>query len=55
MGAKREVSAGAYFATHPVFSLEQAADALAPPGGEVGTAERLKYDVEKGRLFRAGV
>jgi len=39
-----------FFATHPVFSLDEANKALAPPGGRPGTVERLKYHLETGRL-----
>jgi len=39
-----------FFATHPVFSLDEASKVLAPPGGRSGTAERLKYHLETGRL-----
>lgn len=38
------------FATHPVFSLDEAEHALAPPGGRVGTVERLKHHLASGRL-----
>lgn len=39
-----------FFATHPVFSLEEAGKALGLPGGRAGAVERLKYHVEAGRL-----
>jgi predicted transcriptional regulator of viral defense system len=39
-----------FFATHPVFSLDEAAKALAPPGGRTGTVERLKHYLHTGRL-----
>ncbi|MBN1223092.1 MAG: hypothetical protein JXB23_07565 [Candidatus Aminicenantes bacterium] len=39
-----------FFSLHPVFSLEMAAEALNPTGGQTGTIERLKYYLEKGRL-----
>ncbi len=39
-----------FFATHPVFSLDEAARALVPPGGRAGMVERLKYYLEMGRL-----
>jgi predicted transcriptional regulator of viral defense system len=39
-----------FFATHPVFSLEEASKALGLPGGRAGAVERLKYHVETGRL-----
>jgi len=39
-----------FFATHSVFSLDEASEALDPPGGRKGTVERLKYYLEKGRL-----
>jgi predicted transcriptional regulator of viral defense system len=39
-----------FFATHPVFSLDEASKVLAPQGGRSGTVERLKYHLETGRL-----
>ena len=39
-----------FFATHSVFSLDEAARTLAPPGGRTGTVERLKHHLHTGRL-----
>ena len=39
-----------FFATHPVFSLDDATVALKLQGGRAGAVERLKYHVETGRL-----
>ena len=39
-----------FFATHPVFSLDEATRALAPSAGRLGTIERLKHHLETGRL-----
>jgi predicted transcriptional regulator of viral defense system len=39
-----------FFATHPVFSLDEAERALAPRGGRAGAVERLKHHLRKGRL-----
>ena len=39
-----------FFNTHPVFSLNEAAEILAPRGGRSGTLERLKYHMKTGRL-----
>ena len=39
-----------FFATHPVFSLDEANTALAPKGGRSGTVERLKYHLRAGTL-----
>ena len=39
-----------FFATHPVFSLEEAAQALELPGGTAGAVQRLKHHVRRGRL-----
>jgi predicted transcriptional regulator of viral defense system len=39
-----------FFTTHQVFSLDEAHQALSPPGGRSGTVERLKYHLETGRL-----
>jgi hypothetical protein len=32
-----------FFASHPVFSLAEATEALSPDGGRSGTLNRLKY------------
>ena len=39
-----------FFATHPVFSLDEAVEALDSPSGRSGTVERFKYYLGKGRL-----
>ena len=39
-----------FFSAHPVFSLDEAARTLAPPGGRSGAVERLKHHLESGRL-----
>ena len=39
-----------FFALHNVFSLDEAARALAPTGGKAGTVERLKHHLAAGRL-----
>lgn len=39
-----------FFATHPVFSLDEATRALAPRGGRAGTVARLKHHLASGRL-----
>jgi len=44
------VKTAEFFATHPVFSLDEAATALAPKGGRAGAVERLKYHLETGTL-----
>jgi predicted transcriptional regulator of viral defense system len=46
----RKVKTVEFLATHPVFSLDEAARILAPPGGRAGTVERLKHYLETGRL-----
>lgn len=45
-----QVKTSELFATHPVFSLDEAEQALAAPGGRVGTVERLKHHLASGRL-----
>jgi predicted transcriptional regulator of viral defense system len=52
MSASRKVPTGEFFATHPIFSLDEAMVAFAPPRGKRGAAERLRYHVEAGRLKR---
>jgi len=44
------VKTAEFFATHPVFSLDEATTALAPNGGRSGTVERLKYHLGSGTL-----
>ncbi len=39
-----------FFATRPIFSLDEAARVLAPPGGRAGTVERLKHHLQTGKL-----
>ena len=39
-----------FFAINSVFSLDEATEALSPPGGKSGTVERLKYHLQIGRL-----
>jgi predicted transcriptional regulator of viral defense system len=39
-----------FFASHPVFSLAEATEALSPDGGRSGTVNRLKYHLKAGRL-----
>lgn len=41
-----------FFNTHPVFSLDEADEILAPKGGRSATLERLKYHMKTGRLKR---
>jgi predicted transcriptional regulator of viral defense system len=50
MDSTHKVKTGDYFATRPVFSLDEAAQALAPPRGRAGTVERLKHHLQSGRL-----
>ncbi len=47
---ERKVRTAEYFATHPVFSLDEAASALAPPRGRSGAVDRLKHHLESGHL-----
>lgn len=50
MSSRGSRSTAEFFATHPVFSLDEAAKALDPPGGRKGTRERLKHHTTTGRL-----
>ncbi len=45
-----KVRTAEFFATWPVFSLDEAEHNLAPPGGRRGTIERLKHHLTTGRL-----
>ncbi len=49
-GTKRKMKTVDFFNTHPVFSLDEAAQFLDPPGGRAGAIERLKYHLKSGRL-----
>lgn len=44
------MNTAAFFAIHPVFSLDEANRALAPRGGRPGTVARLKHHLASGRL-----
>jgi len=50
MNSSNKVKTADYFVTRPVFSLEEAARALAPPRGRAGAVERLKHHLQAGRL-----
>jgi|WetSurMetagenome_2_1015567.scaffolds.fasta_scaffold36886_2 predicted transcriptional regulator of viral defense system len=45
-----QVKTAEFFATHPVFSLDEASATLAPDGGRLGMVERLKYHLRAGTL-----
>jgi predicted transcriptional regulator of viral defense system len=45
-----KVSTRDLFASHPVFSLDEAARTLGPRGGRTATVDRLKHHVKTGRL-----
>ena len=53
MNTKRKLT-NVFFDTHPVFSLENAVQYLAPPGGKSGATERLKHHLTTGRLKSLG-
>jgi predicted transcriptional regulator of viral defense system len=42
-----------FFATYPVFSLDEATRLLEPPGGRAGAVSRLKHHLRSGRLVLA--
>lgn len=46
----RKVKTSEFFATHPVFSLDEATNAFMSRRGRSGTIERLKYHLDTGRL-----
>jgi len=50
MAIKRQVSADAFFAAHPVFSVEMAARALQRDGARDAVRNRLRYHVKTGRI-----
>lgn len=50
MRTTKQLKTEEYFVYHPVFSLEEAVQTLAPAGGYATMVERLKYHVARGRL-----
>jgi len=44
------VKTAEFFATHTIFSLDEANTALAPKGGRSATVARLKYHLRGGTL-----
>ncbi len=52
MATNRQVTTEEFFASHPVFSLDEATRAWKPSSGRRGAVYRLKHHVEAGRLKR---
>lgn len=52
MQPKRKLATQDFLDAHPVFSLEEATEALSPVGGRSTVVERLKHHVERGRIVR---
>ncbi len=52
MNTKQKLKATDFFATHPVFSLDEAVETLTPGGKRIGVVDRLKYHLKTGRLKR---
>ncbi len=52
MKANKQVKTEDFFATCPVFSLDEAEKVLNPPSGRTGIVERLKHHLGTGRLKR---
>jgi len=50
MDAERKMTATSFFATHPVFSLEEVEKAFSHRRGRTGTVERLRHHLRTGRL-----
>ncbi|MDY7107962.1 MAG: hypothetical protein SYC29_04930 [Planctomycetota bacterium] len=50
MAKKRQADTDAFFARHPVFTLDEAVRTLQSRGGRQGVKERLRHHVETGRL-----
>ena len=50
MQTQRPVSTRDFFATHPVFSLEEAEATLRPAGGRAAMVQRLKHHLRTGQL-----
>ena len=52
MNTEQKLKATDFFASHPVFSLDEAAAALLPEGKRLRVVERLKHHLRTGRLKR---
>jgi len=52
MNTERKLNVTDFFATHPVFSLDEAVEVLARGGKRAGVVDRLKYHLKTGRLKR---
>lgn len=52
MSTEQKLRVTDFFATHPVFSLDKAVEALAPGGKRMGVVDRLKHHLRTGRLKR---
>jgi predicted transcriptional regulator of viral defense system len=52
MNTEQKLRVTDFFATHPVFSLDEAVEALTRGGKRIGVVERLKYHLKTGRLKR---
>jgi predicted transcriptional regulator of viral defense system len=52
MSTERKLRGTDFFATHPVFSLDEATAALMPEGRRASVVDRLKYHLKTGRLKR---
>lgn len=52
MNTDQKLKVADFFATHPVFSLDEAVNALASGGKRRGVVDRLKYHLKTGRLKR---
>jgi len=50
MDTKRKIRTEDFFSANPVFSLDEATEALDTHSGRAGTIERLKYYLKTGRL-----
>jgi predicted transcriptional regulator of viral defense system len=50
MASPYKVMTSDFFAAHPVFSLDEATEALCSPGGRPGTINRLKHYLKTDRL-----
>jgi predicted transcriptional regulator of viral defense system len=52
MSTERKLRGADFFATHPVFSLDEAVTILALGGKRLAVVDRLKYHLKTGRLKR---
>ena len=52
MNTEQKLKTTDFFATHPIFSLDEAVNVMTPGGKRISIVDRLKYHLKTGRLKR---